>query len=255
VTVFREVTAERQARAQLERAREAAELASQAKSMFLATMSHELRTPLNAVIGLADLLLLDGGDPLTPRQSKYLDGILQSGRHLLEMVNDVLDLAKIEAGKHDLDLEQVGTEDAIVDAVSLLQPLANTRGVELAAAVAPHTPPVRADPVRLRQILVNLISNAVKFTDRAGHVQVSADGDSRGIAIRVADTGIGIAPEDMSRLFRAFEQLNLPSGDRPGGTGLGLALTKRLVEMHGGTIDVTSKLGSGTVFTVRLPGA
>ena len=255
VTVYRDVTAERHARAQLERAREAAELASQAKSMFLATMSHELRTPLNAVIGLADLLLLEGGDPLTPKQAKYLDGILQSGRHLLEMVNDVLDLAKIEAGKHDLELEHVGTEDAIVEAVSLLQPLANTRGVELAAAVAPHTPPVHADPLRLRQILVNLISNAVKFTDRTGRVRVSADADSRGIAIRVADTGIGISPEDISRLFRAFEQLKLPSGDRPGGTGLGLALTKRLVEMHGGTIDVASTLGSGTVFTVRLPGA
>jgi PAS domain S-box-containing protein len=253
VTMFRDVTAERAARAQLENARAAAEAASLAKSMFLATMSHELRTPLNAVIGLADLMLLEGADPLTKKQAKYLEGIVQSGRHLLEMVNDVLDLAKIEAGKHDLELEHVAANTAIEEAVSLVQPLANTRGVDLAASVEREVPYVQADPVRLRQILVNLIGNAVKFTDREGRVRVSAAVDSRGVAIRVADTGIGIAPEDITRLFRAFEQLDLPSGDRPGGTGLGLALTKRLVDMHGGTIDVASKLGSGTVFTVRLP--
>ena len=253
VTMFRDVTAERAARAQLENARAAAEAASLAKSMFLATMSHELRTPLNAVIGLADLMLLEGADPLTKKQAKYLEGIVQSGRHLLEMVNDVLDLAKIEAGKHDLELEHVAANTAIEEAVSLVQPLANTRGVDLAASVEREVPYVQADPVRLRQILVNLIGNAVKFTDREGRVRVSAAVDSRGVAIRVADTGIGIAPENITRLFRAFEQLDLPSGDRPGGTGLGLALTKRLVDMHGGTIDVASKLGSGTVFTVRLP--
>src|SRR5262249_968893 len=219
-----------------------------------ATMSHELRTPLNAVIGLADLLLLEGGEPLTKKQHKYLEGILQSGRHLLAMVNDVLDLAKIEAGKQGLELEHVRTAGAIEDAVNMLAPLAQNRGVALSASIEAEVPYVRADPMRLRQILYNLISNAVKFTDRDGSVRVSAAVDSRGIAIRVSDSGIGIAAEDMSRLFRAFEQLKLPSGDRPGGTGLGLALTKRLIDMHGGTIDVTSKVGSGIVFTVLLPG-
>jgi signal transduction histidine kinase len=135
----------------------------------------------------------------------------------------------------------------------LLSPVAHGRGVALASNVEHDTPHLRADPVRLRQILVNLIGNAIKFTDRNGRVDVTARADSRGIAIRVADTGIGIASENMPRLFRAFEQLALPSGDRPGGTGLGLALTKRLVDMHGGTIDVTSELGVGTIFTVRLP--
>jgi signal transduction histidine kinase len=216
-------------------------------------MSHELRTPLNAVIGLADLLLLDGGDPLTTRQSQYLEGIVQSGRHLLAMVNDVLDLAKIEAGKHELELEVVGTDDAVIEAVALLHPLALNRGVQLTAAVESNIPQVKADPIRLRQILYNLISNAVKFTDRSGRVQVSAARDTAGIAIRVADTGVGIADEDLQRLFRPFEQVNLPSGNRPSGTGLGLALTKRLVDMHGGTIDVSSRLGAGTTFTVRLP--
>ncbi|HUJ57232.1 MAG TPA: ATP-binding protein [Kofleriaceae bacterium] len=255
VTFFRDVTAERAARTQLESARAAAEAASQAKSLFLANMSHELRTPLNAVIGLADLLLLDGGDPITARQREYLQGIVQSGRHLLAMVNDVLDLAKIEAGKQRLVFEHVGAEDAINEAVQLLRPAASGRGVALEAEVEPGTPQVLADPLRLRQVLVNLIDNAVKFTDRDGRVRVTARADSRGVAFRVADTGIGIAPDNIARLFRAFEQLDLPSGDRPGGTGLGLALTKRLVDMHGGTIDVASELGAGTTFTVRLRGA
>jgi PAS domain S-box-containing protein len=254
VTYFRDVTAEREATAALERARAEAEAASHAKSMFLANMSHELRTPLNAVIGLSDLLVLDGGDPLTKRQREYLEGIAQSGRHLLAMVNDVLDLAKIEAGKHDLDLELVCTRDAIEEAVSLLRALATNRGIELQAAVTPEVPQIKADPIRLRQILYNLISNAVKFTERNGRVLVSAEPADGAVAISVRDTGVGIAQKDMGRLFRAFEQLEQPTGVRPGGTGLGLALTKRLVEMHGGTIDVTSELGAGTTFTVRLPG-
>ncbi len=253
VTFLRDVTIERRARAELERAREAAESASQAKTMFLANISHELRTPLNAVIGLADLLLIEGGEPVTARQRQYLEGVAQSGRHLLAMVDDVLDLAKIEAGKHSLALGHVGPATAIEEAVALLKPLANHRGVALIAEVDPHVPELRADPLRFKQILYNLISNAVKFTDRDGKVRVSALADSRGVAIRVADTGIGIAPENITRLFRAFEQLDLPTGQRPVGTGLGLALTKRLVDMHGGTIDVVSRLGAGTTFTVRLP--
>jgi PAS domain S-box-containing protein len=205
VTYVRDVTSERTATEKLEAAREAAEAASRAKSMFLANMSHELRTPLNAVIGLADLLLLDGGDPLTARQREYLEGILQSGRHLLAMVNDVLDLAKIEAGKQDLDIEPVATSDAIVEAVALLQPLAANRGVRLTALTDPALPQIQADPIRLRQILYNLISNAVKFTDRNGRVDVSAapEHDGRGVMIRVADTGIGIGAADLERLFRA----------------------------------------------------
>jgi PAS domain S-box-containing protein len=252
VAFVRDVTAERQAHQQLERAREAAEAASQAKSLFLANMSHELRTPLNAVIGLADLLLLER-DPLVDRQREYLEGIASSGRHLLALVNDVLDLAKIEAGKQELDLQSIPIHDAIEEGMAAILPLADSRGVMLEPATIVAVPNVRADRVRLRQILYNLISNAVKFTDRGGIVRIRARRDEDRVSIAVIDTGVGIAAADLSRLYRSFEQLALPSGDRPGGTGLGLALTKRLVEMHGGTIDVESELGVGTTFTVRIP--
>jgi PAS domain S-box-containing protein len=252
VAFFRDVTAERHAHRNLEQAREAAEAASQAKSLFLANMSHELRTPLNAVIGLADLLLLER-DPLVERQREYLDGIASSGRHLLALVNDVLDIAKIEAGKQELRLQSIPVHGAIEDGMQAILPLANTRGVMLEPATIVAVPNVRADRVRLRQILYNLISNAVKFTNRGGVVRIRALCDGDRVSIAVIDTGIGIAPADLSRLYRTFEQLTLPSGDRPGGTGLGLALTKRLVEMHGGTIDVESRLGVGTTFTVKIP--
>jgi hypothetical protein len=252
VSFFRDVTAERHAHQQLEQARQAAEAASQAKSLFLANISHELRTPLTAVIGLADLLLLER-DPLVDRQREYLEGIAASGRHLLALVNDVLDLTKIEAGKQVLDLQSITLHDAIQEGMSAILPLANARGVTLEPTKIVGVPNVRADRVRLRQILYNLISNAVKFTDRGGLVRVRAHLDGDQVAIAVIDTGVGIAPADLPRLYRSFEQLMLPSGDRPGGTGLGLALTKRLVEMHGGTIEVDSELGIGTTFTVRIP--
>ncbi len=252
VAFFRDVTAERRAHHQLEQAREAAEAASQAKSLFLANMSHELRTPLNAVIGLADLLLLER-DPLVERQREYLDGVAASGRHLLALVNDVLDLAKIEAGKQVLTLESIPIHDAIQEGMAAMIALAEARGVMLEPATIVAVPNVRADRVRLRQILYNLISNAVKFSDRGGKVRVRARRDDTRVAIAVIDTGVGIASSDLTRLYRTFEQLALPTGDRPPGAGLGLALTKRLVEMHGGTIEVESELGVGTTFTVRIP--
>lgn len=253
VTFFRDVTIERTTNQELRAAWAGAEAASKAKSLFLANMSHELRTPLNAVIGLADLLLLESSDPITKRQREYLDGIAQSGRHLLALVNDVLDLAKIEAGKHDLELEGVDMLDLIEEALKGLVPLAHQRGVSVSVQVPRSVRAARADRLRLRQILYNLMSNALKFTDRGGSVTVSARDDGEQILLSVADTGIGIAEADRPRLFQAFEQLVTPSGNRPAGTGLGLALTKRLVDMHGGSIEVASEVGVGTTFTVRIP--
>ncbi|MBA3462539.1 MAG: PAS-domain containing protein [Deltaproteobacteria bacterium] len=253
VTFFRDVTAERTANKELRAAWTAAEGASTAKSMFVANMSHELRTPLNAVIGLADLLLLESGDPITRRQREYLEGVVQSGRHLLALVNNVLDLAKIEAGKHDLELDVVEVQDAIEEALTGLVPLAHHRGVSVSLQVRRSVRAVRADRLRFRQILYNLMTNALKFTDRGGTVTLTARDEGDGVTLTVEDTGIGIAETDMPRLFQPFEQLDQPSGDRPTGTGLGLALTKRLVDMHGGSIEVESDVGVGTRFTVRMP--
>ena len=255
VTFFRDITAERTAHDELRSAWRAAEAASTAKSMFLANMSHELRTPLNAVIGSADLLQLASGEPVTKRQREYLEGITESGRHLLALVNDVLDLAKIEAGKNELLLEPLDVRAAIEDALPALVPLAHHRGVSIAISVQSPVHHVRADRVRLRQVLYNLVTNALKFTDRGGSVTITARDSGSHVAIAVADTGIGIAEADLARLFQAFEQLVPPSGDRPAGTGLGLAITKRLVGMHDGTLEVASQIGVGTTFTVRIPAA
>ncbi len=255
VTFFRDITAERTAHDELRSAWRAAEAASTAKSMFLANISHELRTPLNAVIGIADLLQLESGEPVTKRQRAYLEGITESGRHLLALVNDVLDLAKIEAGKQELTLETVDVCTAIEDALPALVPLAHHRGVSIEISVNSAVRPVLADRLRLRQVLYNLMTNALKFTDRGGRVTITARDSGPCVAIAVADTGIGIAEADLPRLFQAFEQLVPPSGDRPNGTGLGLALTKRLVVMHDGTLEVASEPGVGTTFTVRIPAA
>ncbi|MCW5801720.1 MAG: PAS-domain containing protein [Deltaproteobacteria bacterium] len=255
VWFIRDITIERDARRDIEQARATAEGASHAKSVFLANMSHELRTPLNAVIGLSDLLLLDNPASLSARQREYIAGIAQSGRHLLALVNDVLDLAKIEAGRQELDLDDVPVGAAIEDGVAALALVAEVRGVAVAAdaAALDATATVRADRLRLRQILYNLVSNAVKFTERGGSVRVVARCEERTVAIDVIDTGIGIAEDDLPRLCKAFEQAALPTGDRPPGTGLGLTLTKRLVEMHGGTLSIASQLGVGSTFTVRMP--
>jgi len=244
VTFFRDVTAERVARRE-------SEAANQAKTAFLAHMSHELRTPLNAVIGFSDLLLMDRGDPLTEQQRDFLQSIVESGRHLLAIVNDVLDIAKVEAGRQDLERTTLEVGEVVAEVVARLAPLAEARGVVLVTAM-PRAISISADRVRLRQILYNLISNAVKFTNTGGRVTIATEQRDGQLALRVTDTGIGISEEDVPRLFRAFEQLGRP-GAHPGGTGLGLALTKRLVELHDGTIEVTSRPAHGTTFTVTLP--
>ncbi|MBX3196513.1 MAG: response regulator [Labilithrix sp.] len=237
------------------RARLQAELASQTKSSFLANMSHELRTPLNAIIGFSELMEQGMAGPLSARQTTYVANVLQAGRHLLNLVNDILDLSKIEAGKLDLNREWAAL-GAIAEGVEHgTRPLAEARGVTLEVAIPATLPLIYVDPVRLKQILYNLVSNGIKFTPAGGAVRVVARGDDQAVRLDVEDTGVGIRPEDVPRLFKEFEQLE-PTGMavKPEGTGLGLALTRRLVEMHGGTISVTSKLGEGSTFAVVLPG-
>ncbi|WP_343871514.1 hybrid sensor histidine kinase/response regulator [Dactylosporangium roseum] len=227
--------------------------ASQAKSDFLAGMSHELRTPLNAIIGFSDLMRAESPDG--DRRSvpaEWVDHVHNSGRHLLGLINDILDLAKVEAGRLELDPRPLALDTTIAEVTTNLRPLTENKGLQVYVDVPPIA--VRADALRFRQILDNLLSNAIKFTPEAGLIAVTVNQDGDRVAITVADNGIGIAPEDQERVFEEFQQLG-DAAQRNAGTGLGLALTRRLVEAHGGTISLASTLGEGSRFTVHLPAA
>jgi signal transduction histidine kinase len=229
---------------------------SKFKSQFLANMSHELRTPLNAIIGFSELLSDDEGPTaLSPQQKEHIGYVLESGRHLLSLINDVLDLSKIEAGRIELNPEWVLPKVLFASAREIGRPLAIKQGVSLDVVAPADLPQILVDPVRIKQVLYNLLSNAIKFTPRGGSVRLAAEDTSSGLSIAVTDTGVGIRAEDLPRLFREFERIEpvSTSGPRPEGTGLGLALTRRLVELHGGTISVMSDPGKGSTFTVELP--
>ena len=237
--------------ADLGRAREQAERESRFKSKFLANMSHELRTPLNAIIGFSELLEQEVAGALNDKQKEYVRYVLTSARHQLQLVNEILDLSKIEAGRVELAREWTPL-GAIVDAVQgIVRPLADKQGVRLDLAIAANLPDMFIDPVRIRQVLYNLLSNGIKFTPRGGVVTLSARQTFDHVDLSVEDTGVGIRDEDMGRLFREFERIETP--DQTEGTGLGLALARRLVELHGGAISVDSEVGRGSRFTVRLP--
>jgi len=234
-----------------------AEGANQAKSEFLANMSHELRTPLNAINGFSEMMVGEMFGPLGDRRYKsYAQDILASGQHLLALINDVLDMSKIEAGKLNLHLEPVRVDELAEDAVRLIKNRAETAGLAVAIDV-PALPEVEGDYRALKQVLLNLLSNAVKFTPRGGRIVLKAEGrrDKLGERVRVsvADTGIGIAPEDLVRLARPFEQIESQHSKTQQGTGLGLALSKSLVEMHGGVLEIESQPGVGTTVSFMLP--
>ena len=238
VRMRREVEERERAQREMHAAKDAADTANQAKSGFLANMSHELRTPLNAVIGFSELLEQEIFGELNTKQRNYVKNVLVSGRHLLQLVNDILDISKVEAGRMDLAYERTPI-GSIVDVVrSVITAVAAKKGIELDVDMPPTLPEVHVDPGRIKQVLYNLIANAIKFTPRGGVVRVSARADAKHLTLTVSDTGVGIAAEDLPRLFREFEQLPQPGGVRPEGTGLGLALTRRLVELHGGKVEV-----------------
>ena len=227
---------------------------SQAKSDFLANMSHEIRTPLYAVMGFAELLHERKAGPLTDEQHEYLGDILTSSQHLLQILNDVLDLSKVEAGRLDFHPEPVDLNMVVVETCELMHALAADKGISIGVEVDPTLDLLLVDPARLRQVLLNYLSNAVKFTPKGGSIAVRGFGDGEDMfRIEVSDTGIGISPEDVVRLFVEFQQLDAGAAKKHRGTGLGLALTKRIVEAQGGTVGVESEPGQGSTFFAILP--
>jgi PAS domain S-box-containing protein len=252
--VIRNVTERKEAEAALRAAKASAEEASRAKDEFLAGMSHELRTPLNGVIGLASILARGIHGRLDGKQQDYVEQIEASGRHLLELINDILDLAKLQADRLELDVGPTDVSALVAEAVALVREGAVGSGLELHVAIDPALPELMdLDRLRIKQVLVNLLSNAVKFTPRGGEIGVEATAAAEGVILTVRDTGIGIPKSKQHRLFQPFEQVDSSLTREHEGTGLGLALSKRLVEAHGGTIMVDSRPGEGSRFTVALP--
>lgn len=242
----------RQANAQLQEAVQRAQEASRVKSEFLATMSHELRTPLNAVIGFSQLLTDQLGPSASPRHRKFLNNITESGRHLLDLINGILDLAKVESGKIELQYEEVSLRDLIQQVVAGVQPQAEGKGLTVSSQVQEGLDRVTLDAGKVKQVLYNLVGNAVKFTHDGGQVRIVARLHEGFLEMSVADTGIGIRPEDQRRIFEAFQQIDSSLDRKYPGTGLGLALTKKLVELLGGRIWVQSEIEKGSTFTFSL---
>ena len=233
----------------------AAELkdATAAKSRFLASMSHELRTPLNAILGFSELILDDASDKFDgATRRRFLAQINASGRHLLGLINDILDLSKVEAGQMVLQLQSVSIVEVANDVVNTIEPIAAKKKIVINVEVGSGGH-LKADGGKLRQMLLNLVSNAVKFTPAGGTVTIKAERFAKTVEISVADTGIGVAESDLRRLFKEFQQLETGAGGHQEGTGLGLALTRRLAALHGGDVRVASEIGKGSIFTIELP--
>jgi len=226
--------------------------ASQHKSEFLANMSHELRTPLNAIIGFSEVLLERMFGEVNEKQTEYLQDILASGQHLLSLINDILDLSKIEAGRMELELTEFHLPTAIENALMLVRERAGRRSLTLQTNIDDRLGEIQADERKVRQVVLNLLSNAIKFTPEGGRIEVAAVPKDGFVEVSVSDTGIGIAPEDQEKVFEEFRQVGT-AAKKIEGTGLGLTLCRKFVELHGGKIWVKSELGQGSTFTFTIP--
>jgi signal transduction histidine kinase len=245
----------RRAKEEAEAARGLAEAASQAKSEFLATMSHELRTPLNAVIGFSQIMMTETLGPIgSPQYRDYAKDIHDSGVHLLEIINDILDLSKAEAGKLELDEDWVDIGEAVSSACRLIGPRAERAQLSVVERIPANLPPLWADERKLKQILLNLVSNSVKFTPAGGRVEVSATVEpAKGLSILVQDTGIGIPDGDLQRVLEPFVQVENSLTRSYQGSGLGLPLAAKMTELHGGKLSIASQLGRGTLVRLSFP--
>lgn len=252
VAVLRDATSDRAREATLEDARAEAENRAAGRSRFLANMSHELRTPLNAIMGFSDMIRQRMFGPVSDRYGEYVDLIHESGGHLLDLINDLLDMSKIEADKFELSREVFDSREAVTAALRLMRVQADGVGIKLRGVLPARPLEIDADRRALKQIVLNLVSNAIKFTPKGGSVTVAVQGHGQDFELVVADTGAGIAPEDLDRLGKPYEQ----AGDAKGralGTGLGLSLVRGLSQLHGGEMIIESRLGAGTSVTVRMP--
>jgi signal transduction histidine kinase len=238
----------------LRQAKETAEIASRVKSEFLATMSHELRTPLNAVLGFSEMIREGASGPIDAKYRGYAADIHASGEHLLALISDILDISKIESGRLELHDDRTSLSEIVARCVRLIAPRAEEAGLAIVERLQPDLPDASADEVRLKQALLNLLSNAVKFTPAGGHIKVSAQQTEDGaLEIAVADDGIGMRPEEVPVALEPFRQLDSRLSRPYEGTGLGLPLAKRLIELHGGSLAISTVLERGTRVTLRLP--
>src|SRR5262249_532851 len=228
------------------------EVASQHKSEFLANMSHELRTPLNAIIGFSEVLSERMFGELNEKQEEYLKDIYASGTHLLSLINDILDLSTIEAGRMELELTDFNLPRAIENALMLVRERAGRRSIALHTNIDKQLGQIQADERKVRQVVLNLLSNAIKFTPEGGRIEVGAVSKDGLIEISVSDTGVGIAPEDQEAVFEEFRQVGT-ADKKVEGTGLGLTLCRKFVELHGGRIWVKSEVEAGSTFTFTIP--